>query len=367
MVTNQSQTHPESERDVELHSSLEESLIDKQRSIHAASRDLSRAIREQHRHFRQNIRSLIDPQILGSSLQRYREIKKQFADIPNRFQQNPSGQNEATTYRKKLARQVHEFYHGLGIDAQNARSLRQQRLNAIKSVLQGYIKSDDETPQRPAQEAPTSTSNPWQTRIPPYDGRWEWHSGDGSLPGWSVDARAWAETGLVELSSDIFNAPWTLDEDEWVKMESMAEVGHWYRMPAAGKVEAWVVLRQKKTQYGGGLQDQSGCSDGYAQQLSRAYLWILAPEIGWGTTQYSTIHHIERNTDEDTYWSDTHPANIENKYIVSKEAYGANAFIYVAAGVHDLHSFTVNDMSFFGSMNSQWIVDRVWLKSTGAA
>ena len=152
------------------------------------------------------------------------------------------------------------------------------------------------------------------------------------------------------------------DDSDWLKTDTMCEVGFWYRMPVAGILEVWAWFQDINTDYTGFLNDESGCSDADVHQLSRLYLWTNA-----STERYSTMVDYHRGEHEGSWGNTlTSPGTVIAKHFFSQKTYAAGEWVYAAIGVRDYNYFWVDDMSCRSRMYSKWFVKQTAVRSTGA-
>ena len=153
------------------------------------------------------------------------------------------------------------------------------------------------------------------------------------------------------------------DDSDYLKTDTMCEVGFWFQMPAAGLLEVWGYYQDINTDYTGYLHDESGCSDANVHQLSRPYLWT-----GGSTERYVTAAEVKRGEDDDGEWADylTAPGKVTAWLFHSQRAYAAGEWVYGAIGVRDYNYFWVDDMSCRSRMVSQYFVKQIAVRSTGA-
>ena len=200
----------------------------------------------------------------------------------------PEAEAEEREHRESLKREKHELYHGIGFDTGRAIALRRKYLKEARKLVAGSLEPDAELPRDAALEEPKPTNNPWTWAFPPYTGQWTHESAFGGSRGsrWRTRS-ANAASGELYLWSraDLFGA----DDSDYSVVDIMGEVGFWFRMPAAGLVEAWVWYQDIDTDYTGQLWDESGCSDADIQQLSRVYMWT-----GGSSERYSTVIDYRR-------------------------------------------------------------------------
>jgi len=339
----------------------EQALIERERGLLNKHQALSAALEDLHQAYRREMRALIGDDRYDANIERQRAIQEQFVGLRARFAATPDGERARQEQRRKLLREKHDLYHGLGIDINRAVAIRKAHLAEVKSVAATHIDLDLEQAARPLGEPPTPRSNPWTWYTAPYAHQWNRvlppYSSAGSI---SVTANSWASSGELNLTSRIglFGAS---DRDQsWT--DAMCEVGFWFRMPAAGMIEVWAWFQDINTDYFGFLEDEAGCSDAYVRQLSRMYLWT-----GGSSERYVTVLDYPRGEEEGSWVKPlTKTGEVSNKQFFSQKSYAGGEWIYVALGVRDVNFFEVDDMSCSSQMYSHWFVKQVAVRSTGA-
>ena len=352
------------EADVSVAVRLEaqQQLIERQKRLFDANKDLALSFAKLRAEYKDDIRYLVGPETMDQNRERLDELLGRFSCAEAAFARSPAGEKEAEHHFRKLRKEKHEFYHSLKFDAARAVQIRRKYVGRAREILDRGIEPDAELPEGADPKEPAPTSNPWRWVAMPFTSQWAHIAEDnGSRGRRSRSLSASSVTGEIALWNEMNLSG--ADDSDWSRINIMAEVQFWFRMPAAGLVEVWIRYQDINTDYTGRLRDESGCSDADIQQLSRAYLWTSG-----STERYSTIVDYRRGEHEGS-WAEpgpTGPGVILSKHLFSNRSYAANEWVWVAVGIRDMNDFWVDDMSCRSTMRSQWFVDHVAIRSTGA-
>lgn len=352
----------ETEIAIEVRLAAQEQSIQRQQRLFDTDKEVSLRLAQLREEYKEEVRYLVGAETVEKYAEQYSKLLAQIADTPKKFPRTRGGEKEEEEYRKRLKKEKHELYHGIGFDTKRAIVIRKKYLKRAGEILERGLEPDAEMPADADTKEPKPTSNPWTWVFPPYGGQWT-HivQSNGSRGTRWRTLNASAATGEISLWNrmDLFGA----DDSDWSRIDIMSEVGFWFRMPAAGLVEVWIRYQDINTDYTGQLWDESGCSDADIQQLSRAYLWTSG-----STERYSTIVDYRRGEREGSWavGGPTVPGSILSKHIFSNKSYAVGEWVWVAAGVRDMNYFWVDDMSCRSTMTSRWFVNHVVIRSTGA-
>ncbi len=352
----------EADLPTDVRQSFQEELILRQRRLFKNAAELSTHMSQLHDEYRDEINYLVGQTNLEKHGTQYKELLTRFAAIQGKFPRTPKGEKEEEEYKKQLRSDKHNLYHAIGFDTRRAIVIRKKYLKKARETLDRALEPDAEIPAGASTEEPKPTSNPWTWVFPPYSNGWtSIVESAGSRGSRQRTVTTSPTTGELRLWSrqDLFGA----DDSDWSTVDIMGEVGFWFRMPAAGLVEVWIRYQDINTDYTGQLWDESGCSDADLQQLSRGYLWTSG-----STERYSTVVDYRRGESEGSWavGGPTTPGQILSRQFFSNRSYAANEWVYVAAGVRDFNHFWVDDMSCRSTMLSNWFVNHVVVRSTGA-
>ena len=340
---------------------LDEHLLARQQRLQADSREVSMRLARVHERYRREIREMVGEARYEENLPRFQELPGRFAALAERGALTPESDREIREIRRRLAAEKHAFYHDLGIDLPHVIQMRRDAIRHAAEIVEDGLHREWEMPHEDEPE-PEPTDNPWSWRFPPYVSQWSSIVAAYGTTGkiWK-SANATASTGEINLNSWIeLNGA---DDSDYLKTDTMCEVGFWFKMPAAGLLEVWAYYQDINTDYTGYLHDESGCSDANVLQLSRLYLWT-----GGSTERYHTEVEVKRGEDDEGEWAKylTAPGTVIARNFVSQRAYAAGEWVYGAIGVRDYNYFWVDDMSCRSRMVSQWFVKQVAVRSTGA-
>ncbi len=352
------------EKDIPLNVqlSVQEDLANRQQRLVETDNSVSFRLAELREEYKEEIAYLVGPENMRKHAGQYKELIERLSKVPVELPQSPDGEKEKAALRERLKTEKHELYHSIGFDTKRAIAIRKKYLKRANEILGPGISIDAHMPYDDDAELPKPTNNPWTWIFPPYSGRWtHLNTSSGSRGARWHNRSASSTSGSVSLWSrmDLFGA----DDSDFSRIDAMAEVGFWFRMPAAGLVEMWVWYQDTNTDYSGHLWDESGCSDANVQQLSRGYLWTSG-----STERYSNLYDFRRGESEGG-WARGGPAmpgQILTRHFVSHTVYPAGRWVWVAAGIRDMNYFWVDDMSCRSIMRSHYFVHHVAVRSTGA-
>jgi hypothetical protein len=339
-----------------------EQLLERQRHLLETERKVSDGLSRLREQYKEEIRSIVGAEAWDSHQEQYRELLSRFAETRDRFARTPAGEKKEKKHEEGLKKEKHEFYHGLGFDTRKAIVTRAKYVKKARQILDASLEADAEIPDDAELEEPEPTSNPWTWVFPPYNHQWTYTAAStGSRGSRSRSLSASGVSGEISLWNRM--ALYGADDSDWSKTDIMAEVGFWFRMPAAGLVEVWIRYRDIDTDYTGRLWDESGCSDANVRQLSRAYLWTSG-----SSERYSTVIDYRRGESSGSWarGGPTAPGAILSRHLFSHRSYATNEWVDVRAGVRDMNYFWVDDMGCRSTMTSKWHVDHVAIRSTGA-
>ncbi|NYT01591.1 MAG: hypothetical protein GKC10_02385 [Methanosarcinales archaeon] len=337
-------------------------------SLAASARALNSAFNELRTAYKKDLQATIGPQKIEGYSRLHARTKERLSEIPGLFPQTMEGDRMKKELKERSISEARQYIAASGIDAEHMKTLqreyRYKAQQAINKVLQL-----DEGPQTPTfhqkvTELPKPVSNPWTWYSPPYSDAWNYWSWERTRGSSGVDSRANRSNGQIECwsSLDLSGA----DDSDYTWTNGFAEVRFWFRMPAAGMVEAWGYFQDIQAEFSGCLSDEWGFSDASIQQLSRPYLRVLYPSQSW---RYGVFLDYRRGESEGC-WSDringANPGDFRYPHLFSMESFPAGQWVYVAIGNHDYNYFWVNDMSCHTRMTSRWFVKNAAVRSTGA-
>jgi len=341
---------------------LQEDQLQRQKRLLQSSKDLSLQLRRLHDEYKEEILYLVGKERFDKYIGQYAELLARFAAVPGSFSRTRDGSRSEEEARKHLKAEKHRLYHAMGFDTSRAIVLRKRYLQRAREALDSSLEPDAQIPADASTVAPEPTSNPWTWVFPPYVHGWtSIQESNGSRGVRQRTLSATPTSGEINLWSR--NELYGADDSDWSRIDIMSEVGFWFRMPAAGLVEAWIRYQDVNTDYTGQLGDESGCSDADIQQLSRVYLWTSG-----STERYSTVVDYHRGEREGSWavGGATGPGATLSRQFFSNRTYAAGEWVYVAAGARDLNYFWVDDMWCRSVMQTRWFVNHVVVRSTGA-
>lgn len=347
---------------LETRLSADEAMLERERRLTTANKELSLALAKSRTEYKRQITNHIGAAKISTATANYNRLRHEMATIPNRFAHTPEGEKLAIAELRRLAKEKHELYHGMKFDVPGAIAIRKESLAQARAPIGKLIALDQEVPQKPNVPPPRlrDRTMAFAWKAAPY--QWQWSSiqvSDGSGGYRNRTANGHSTTGEIDLTStmQLYGA----DDSDYSRTDTMAEVGFWYQMPAAGLIEAWVFLQDIQTDYAGSLYDESGCSNADIEQLNRVYIWTSG-----SVERYSTLVDYRRGESEG-HWSvlATNPGTVIARQLFSQKSYAAGEWVLVTAGVRDFNYFWVDDMSCTSQMVSRFFVKNVAIRSTG--
>jgi hypothetical protein len=276
---------------------------------------------------------------------------------------------EAEKLQKERASQSAALLRDLKVGAKTLRSENERTRRLLEELLPKPPMRDGEpvilirTEDVP-EAIREGTANPWTSFAPPYAG-WAWNYY------WWADGFGWSGTPFVNPGAGFSGTTNSLSNGnagdfDYGWGEFNASVGFWYRMPAAGLVEAWIQGQSAAAHHHVSLYDEWGWSDSFAYQYD--YLTLKATGAtpsGLATSQMSWFFesgHTDGHWDKHylcnacTYWA----------HLYSDIAFPAGTWVYVEVGTRTTNSCFANDVSVYSTADFRWFYPKVWVESTGA-
>ncbi len=340
--------------------------IERQRNIFSVHKELTLALDQLSAACIKEVHSLVGSDKLKSYKDFSNEMRAKFIEIPRIFKSTSESKLEEQDYRRKLVAKRLRFAKDLGIDKKR-----------VEGVFKSYIKEageaygQDITPKEEVpyvitdpEKAPKKTHNPWTWKYPPYDGEWSLQYMNGQKGKYWALASQNRYTGQIGAYSRI--SIYGADDSDWGLTDTMSENWVWYKMPAAGIVEAWMTLKNIDCYYGGCMEDEWGISDADITQQSRPYMQAISP---LGGIRYGSLldFHIGEC---DCCWfgkmSNANPGELRWVQFSSPQAYASNQWILIAFGIRDNNYVWLNDESADLSMTNRWFVNELAIRSSGA-
>jgi hypothetical protein len=339
-----------------------QSHIERQGRILEECRQLGAEWAELSRSYQAEMRALVGEEKYAAATPSHRALLERLVKCPTLFDGSGEGRRAEEVYRAQLITERHELYRSLGFDHAAAIKLRASYLERSNAVIERQLGASTGFVAGSAAKSPV-TPNPWSRHSAPFVDEWGTGGADdtGGVTSGTHAENRWSGAISCRSFSRLIGA----DDGDHGWTMAMSEIWIWFRMPAAGMVEAYVDLQDVETGMSGNLHDESGCSDGRARQTSRAYLWTSG-----GTERFQTIRDYSVTTDgSNRSWNIplTSPGAFIHPHLFSSRSYPAGAWVLCAIGVRDDTSFWVNDMSVNpSSVTSSYFVKDVYLRSTGA-
>ena len=275
---------------------LDDQLLERQQRLQAGSRELCLGLARVHEEYRGRVREMVGEARYQESLPRFQELLGRFAALPERRALTPENDRQMRELRKKLAREKHEYYHGLGIDLPLVLQMRAEAKTRAREIVESSLHRELEMPSEEAPEPnPPTTRGAGVSRRTPA-------SGIRLLPPTAPTraARSGSRPARIPRRGRSTSIPGSSCGEQGIRLpEDRRDVrsGLLFQMPAAGLLEVWAYYQDINTDYTGFLYDESGCSDADVHQLSRLYLWT-----GGSTERYANAVEVRRGEDDEGEW-----------------------------------------------------------------
>jgi hypothetical protein len=341
-------------------------FIDRQKSIHTANSNLTTTLNQLSESCLKDIQTLIAGAQLRSYISRHNETMKTLMAMPTTYKATTEGRQQMKTSRESLVKKSQEFVATLGVDARKIENTQKSYIKKSSDALKQYLEPKEEAPYviLDVKETPKETHNPWTWAFPPYIDEWGTQWSYGTRGGrWNTHYEN-RNTGQVGTQGHMWL--YGADDSDYAYINAMSEIWVWYKMPAAGMVEAWLYLQCIDGTYSGCMEDEWGWSDIDVYQRSRPYMEVFYPA---GGRRYGTLldFHIGEC---DCCWSgrvsNANPGDFRYSHLFSTQSYAANQWVLIAFGLHDYNYFWVNDESCDLSMLNRWFMHHLAIRSTGA-
>ena len=341
----------------------EEDIIERQKRHLAKRKEFVTQLEVIDGKYREEIISLIGKDDYEKYLPQHKKLLGKLRR-PELFDTSPQGMKKEKEFQESIIAERHGLYRSMGFPHEQAIKLRHSYRRQAADLIEKYLGLDDklEYISKDISQVP-KTNNPWTRYRAPYFDEWG-TSSSGTSRGtcWATHTEnRWS--GAIQCNS--FTRVVGADDSDSGWSRSMSEVWVRFRMPAAGLIEVVAVLTDIDTRLEGRLIDEAGCSDGYASQLARTYLWTSG-----GVERYQIRRNFSVSTDGDNRswnYSETDPGENLYPHIFSSESYSQGQWVTVAIGIQDDSSFRVNDMSVNPSkITSHFFVKDIYVRSTGA-
>ncbi len=205
-------------------------------------------------------------------------------------------------------------------------------------------------------------TNPWFVKTPPYDGLyWSYysHTSGGKVTrlkhNFVVEEDPFTyitgQIGHYSLYENYSAGDW-----DGLILDSVSEVGFWYKPPQPGQRQVWVKIRCKKARANIYLDDEFGWSSSFTGMWSLLHLNVVqVPGMeGWTPWWYAKV-----KGSPDSKWYHLNWIAPGAVFWLPFVANFPPAWVYIAIGAHDYRSTGLNDVSTYQSMDSQYVVERV--------
>ncbi|HEX9914767.1 MAG TPA: hypothetical protein VGB32_07600 [Candidatus Bathyarchaeia archaeon] len=340
--------------------------IERQRNIQAANRTLTTTLNQLSEGCVKDVQGLIAKTQLRAYTSRHSETMKSIADIPVKYRATTDGLRQEKEFRRGLVKRSQEYVATLGVDLKKVEGIQKDYIKRSGEALRQQLEPKEEAPYviLDPKETPKETHNPWAWMYPPYVDEWGTQWSYGTRGGRWVSHYENRYTGQIGNQNQMWL--YGSDDSDYGYTNGMSEVWVWYRMPAAGMVEAWLYLQCIDSRYGGCMDDEWGWSDIDVYQRSKPYMEVFYPA---GGRRYGTLLDFHMG-ECDCCWSgrvaNAYPGDFRYSHLFSTQSYAANQWLLIAFGIHDYNYFWTNDMSCDTYMLNNWFMHHLAIRSTGA-
>jgi hypothetical protein len=218
----------------------------------------------------------------------------------------------------------------------------------------------------PAEVIHPEPDSPWLSFHPPY------FNGIGYANGYSIHSgdAAFGPVTLYnadyltgEISCHTQNLIYNAGDYAYQTTVGLSNIFLPFQMPRSGKLNIWTQLQCVESSYWGFLSNWPGSSDASITQSSSYY--IAAGEQLGEEERYFQLLSYGRYTDHDMEWSDNMvmPGEYRTFNLVTDHTYSAGEWTRMRTGIFDVQDGICNDMTFFGDINSSWILTGVWVSA----
>ncbi|MFQ5604326.1 MAG: hypothetical protein ACE5HS_13745 [bacterium] len=173
-----------------------------------------------------------------------------------------------------------------------------------------------------------------------------------------------ATTGLTGGSSTLVNSD--AGDFDYATAHFDTMVAFFYQMPATGLLEVWIEAQSGLSRHRLNLSDEWGWS--YASAHQKNYLALKATSsTQTSETRLCEMSRFDVSDETDGFWNIS-PLTDGNSYwahLFSSVPFEEGKYVLVQVGVRNFHSSFANDVEVDSTMEFNWFLKSVRLKSTG--
>ena len=222
-------------------------------------------------------------------------------------------------------------------------------------------------------------TNPWTLRRPPYDGwnQFRFISQNGTALNF-VDHMPSTTDYINPVAGEVgsrFNvyhlSAAEVGDNDTANVRWYSAVGFWYRMPAAGLIEAWVESQSVVSRHFLMLDDLWGISDSSTDQNNFITLRTMeagGPGHGTSDPESQALHSrmVWRSSEDRTLdLSFLHRGDIVFSHHFSERVFAADTWVWVQIGTFSTLDVFADDMLVDTTMDFKWFIKSVQIRSTG--
>ena len=263
--------------------------------------------------------------------------------------------------RKDIVGKGDLFRKSINFDVRKATKIRDPFIRKMDSTI---VKAWN-IPKKPEfllTEGPKHNPHPWVIHSPPYPGyHWDysWYRTDEP---WTPSYTRYLDKDAGQLGSYSYVGVWGADDWDLSYVRYRTAFRFWYKMPAAGMFELYFKMQSVHSNFYGDTDDEWGWSDVSVKQYSRPYVRVVSPTVGQRRFGNYLFYYYEN--DEDSYWYNQVAPVMSTRwaYVLSEDAYAANKWLLVEAGLEDYNYFFSNDVTVDSTVKQKWFVPEIWIR-----
>lgn len=348
---------------VENRLASQDAAMDRERKLITANHELCQNLNKLRAQASQDMHEVIGSKarVLAQAREK---LRQRLANVRQTHVPTPQGLRQRAAARLQALSQARDTIKKSGVDVRKLRAVQASYKAKAWATTAAALQLDEKASPVIADPklVPTPTHNPWTWRYPPYDEEWggTWFAKSKGAKLISHSESRWS--AQVGCHSRIFITD--AGDSDYCWTRAMSEVWLWYKLPAAGMVEAWIDLQTIYANYNGYMEDEWGISDADLRQLSLVYLEVFSPP---GKRRESVLLDYRRGEDEGAWSAEVSPVGSHRyAHLYSMEAWPGGQWVLMAIGVLDFNYLWVNDETCEAWLTDRYFISKVILRSTGA-
>ncbi|MEA5597797.1 hypothetical protein [Rivularia sp. UHCC 0363] len=332
------------------------------------AQSLSKKITSLNADYQKELRLIIGDR----NLERYYEfrapLREKINDLEVKATPTVKGQAEIEEAQSQAVGKSQQFLNEIGFDMVRASKLREgynARLDEVVSQARGKLEEPNYLILPEVMSMEELKATPWVILDPAYPAdSFAYSSNRSDEPDNPVFWR-YLNRSSGQLGSYTRNRVSGADDSDYAYVRYQTAMRFWYRIPDTGLTEVFMRLQAIDTAYSGSFNDEWGWSDARCEQMCSAYLRVITP--GPGAIRYGTILNYVR-TGTSANWANqiTAPGNERWANLFSTSSYNAGTWLLLEVGTEDWNYFRSNDVSIVSTMNMNWFLKQIYVRSTAA-